>query len=249
MFNIVIVDDEETIAKSIEKYCKQSPLVSRTKIETNSSKLLDDLQNSSYDDFNLYLLDIEMTVRGDVIAKKIKAKYPEVQIVFISGYEKRGNILFQNNQLTSGFLDKPVNKSELLNLLSEIHATSLVLKLFNVYDTQQAPVEKPICSADIIAITSDTSVIQKDLPKNNIALLFKNVCFRLNSTIKGFIQDHQIQDKEFIKISGSTLLNLNFIKEFSKSDETITTNNDLVFKVSRSFKPVFDELHNHFSRK
>lgn len=249
MFNVVIVDDEEIIAESIERYCKQSPLVSRTKIETNSCKLLDDLQNSSYDNFNLYLLDIEMPIRGDELAKIIKEKYPEVQIVFVSGYEQRGTVSFKNNQLISGVLDKPVKRIDLLNLLSEIHTSSLVLKLFNVYDPQQAPIEKPVSTSDIIAITSDTRSINAELPKNNIALLFKEGCYRLSSTIKGFINDHQIQDKEFIKISGSTLLNLSFIKEFCKSEESITMQNDLAFKVSRSFKSVFDELHNHFSRK
>ncbi|WP_372750817.1 LytR/AlgR family response regulator transcription factor [Labilibaculum sp.] len=250
MFNVVIVDDEEIVAESIERYCKQSPIVSLTKIETNSSRLLNDLQNSSYDNFNLYLLDIEMfPVRGDELAQEIKKKYPEVQIVFISGYEQRGTVCFKNNQLISGVLDKPVIKTDLLNLLSEINNSSLRLKLFNVYDPQHEPVDRLISTADIIAITSDVSAIKADLPKNNIALCFSDGCYRLNSSISTFIKEFKIEEKSFIKISQSTFLNLNSIKEYSKTTGTITTKNDLPFNVSRSCKSIFEELNNHFSRK
>lgn len=249
MFRVVIVDDEPKIVKSIEKYCKESPLVEITKVETNPLKLLDDLLDSSYEDFNLFLLDIEMPVQGDFIAQKIKEKYPKAQIVFVSGYEQRGAISFKNNELIAGVIDKPVQESKLLNLLSEINKSSLVLKLFNVHNPQQSPIERLVSTTDIIAITSDTSLIKADLPKNNIALCFVDGCYRLNSSITAFIKEYQIDEKNFIKISQSTYLNLNSIKEYSKAENTVTTNNELKFHVSRSCKYVFGEIKNRFSRK
>ncbi|PCH68064.1 MAG: hypothetical protein COC06_10135 [Bacteroidales bacterium] len=248
MFNVVIVDDEIRIAESIGRYCKECQLIDLIKIESNPQKVIENLQNSTYCDYNLYLLDIEMSIRGDDLAKEIKGKYPDVQIVFVSGYEKRASISYNNNEI-SGVLDKPVVKQELFDLITGLSSKSLVLKMFNIYNGQNNPIEKPISSSDIIAITSDRSVISPDFPKNNIALLLNDGCYRLNSTVDGFIKKYQISSKEFVKISGSTYLNLNSVKEFSISSESIITKNDLKFKVSRGFKDVFEDIRNRFSQK
>lgn len=72
MFNVVIVDDEIRIVNKIKKYCdefKESKLIDKTDVETDSKKFLDDLDDGKYQDFNLFLLDINMPILGDELAK------------------------------------------------------------------------------------------------------------------------------------------------------------------------------------
>lgn len=249
MFNVVIVDDEFRIARSIARYCKCSDWVDKVKCESDSTKFLVDLKNDTYHGYNLFLLDIDMPIRGDKLATQIKAQYSASQIVFISGDKKRASTFSKNRGLIVDILDKPVVKQELLSLLSDLSAKSLVLKMFDVYRHQETPVEKPISTADIIAITKDRDVIQKEIKKNDIALLFTDGCYRLTSSLEGFVKKYEILNNEFLKISGSTYININFIKEYQKADDIITSKNDLKFKVSRQYRAAFEVINNHFSQR
>jgi len=249
MFNVVVVDDDKRLAKSIAKYCEDCELVDKVKYEYNSEKFSDDLDENIYHTFNLFLLDIDMPISGDKLARKIKDKYSDSYIVFISNYNDRGEIYSDNLSYASGILDKPVSKEKLYKKLYQLSTKSLVLRLRNLYYEDDSVVVKPISTNDIIAITKDVRITTKDMPKNDIALFLNNGCYRLGASLEGFVKEHNISEKQFIKISGSTYLNLNSIKEFSLTQSYIKTKNDLKIDVARNYKSAFEIIKNHFSHK
>lgn len=250
MHNIVIIDDEEQIVRSIKRYCeefKKDGLVDKIKTEVNSEKFFDELLDTSiYQDFNTYLLDIDMPIKGDELAKKIKNKYPYSQIVFISDYDNRMEHTFKSKDLIVNVLDKPIKKEKLKECLLNLCSRNLSLSMTNIKSDEK--ISSYVSTKDLIAITSDLNNIidlKNDLrdlcmSKNNIALLFKNNdIFKIHSSLSEFINGNKISINEFIKLSGSTYLNKKYITKFIPSNMEVYCKNDKFnykFPVSRDNK-------------
>jgi len=238
MFNVVVVDNEESIAKSVARDCENCNLVDTVKYEISSEKFLDDLDENKYLTSNLFLLDIDMPISGDEIAKEIKEKYPESQIVFISDYSERGEISFKSNHLIQGVLDKPISKEKLYKKIKELSSKSLKLKLCRIKD-RTTKFTKVISTADIIALTSAREDLKDDLPSNHIAILVGKECFLCRSSLKGFIKENAISSSDFVEISGSTIINKLYVDEKYDSDSFVKTKNGYRFSVSSRKKNTF----------
>lgn len=245
MHNIVIIDDEEQIVRSIKRYCKEfkeEGLVDKIETEVNSGKFLDDLLDTSiYQDFNTYLLDIDMPIKGDEVAKEIKNKYPCSQIVFISDYDNRMNVASNSNDIVNA-LDKPIKKEKLKECLLNLCSINLSLSMTNLKSNEK--ISSSVSTKDLIAITSDLNNIidlennLRDLymSKNNISLLFNNNdIFKIHSSLSEFIKEHKISINEFIKISGSTYLNKKYITEFSSSNMEVSCRYCKTYKFNYKF--------------
>ena len=105
----ICVDDERLLVEELAAMCMELPEISEVKSFVWASDALDWLENNSVD---LALLDIDMPeINGIQLAAKIKSKWPETAIVFITGYSQYAVDAFAVRAV--GYLMKPVSKEAL----------------------------------------------------------------------------------------------------------------------------------------
>lgn len=107
---ILICDDEEGIRESLKLILGDHyPLI----VTNNGAQCLECLQNAK--DVGLVFLDIKMPqVNGLDILKQIKEKYPEINVVIITGYKSVETATMAVNSGASGYIVKPFKSDEIL---------------------------------------------------------------------------------------------------------------------------------------
>ena len=105
----ICVDDERILVEELAAMCMELPEIDEVKSFTWASDALAWLENSPAD---LALLDIDMPeMNGIQLAAKIKNRWPETAIIFITGYSQYAVDAFAVRAV--GYLMKPVSKEAL----------------------------------------------------------------------------------------------------------------------------------------
>ena len=107
---ILICDDEEGIRESLKLILEDYyPLI----LTTDGLQCLECLGNTK--DVEMVLLDIKMPqASGLDILKKIKEKYPKVQVIIITGYKSVETAAEAVRLGASGYIVKPFKSEEIL---------------------------------------------------------------------------------------------------------------------------------------
>lgn len=114
--NIICVDDEEIILNYIVSICEELPEIDKTNGFSDPIKALDWLKDNKID---IALLDIDMPkLNGIQLAVRIKDLYPDVKIIFLTGYSQYAIEAFEIH--ANGYLLKPVNKERLANEIAHM---------------------------------------------------------------------------------------------------------------------------------
>lgn len=114
MINIAICDDDKNVINEI-KNCIEEYKWGNCTISTYScgEELLRDKKN-----FHVIFLDIDMTgIDGIETAKKIRSYDKSVRIIYVTNFTDYVNLAFQVHAF--GYLNKPVNKEQILKQLNE----------------------------------------------------------------------------------------------------------------------------------
>ncbi len=115
MPNIAIVDDETLMRDFLEEICLEYFKDRELMVECfqNGTLLLE-----SKNRYDLIFLDIELGIdNGIEVAKKLRQKDRQVQIIIVSGYEKYKRVAYGIHCFD--YLDKPVTKEKILSILQE----------------------------------------------------------------------------------------------------------------------------------
>lgn len=114
--NILVIDDDDRILKSIEKQLKDETF----NVEFTNDPLvgLDKIEENKYD---LVISDIKMkSILGTDVLRVIKTKYSDMPVIILTGYVD-DSIMEEARFLgCNDFLIKPVRKSELLESINKI---------------------------------------------------------------------------------------------------------------------------------
>ena len=103
-YNILIIDDDPLIVKTLEKYLKLKDNIN-VFIETNS---LNAYKRIEEDNIHIVLLDIQMPERnGLVLMKELKDLNPLLQVIIMSGYATPERILVAFKEGANDFIMKP----------------------------------------------------------------------------------------------------------------------------------------------
>ncbi len=106
---VICVDDEKLLADHVTELCRALPLVDEALSFSRPAQALEWLESHRAD---LALLDIDMPgMNGIELAKRIKQKYPETAILFLTGYSQYAVDAFSLH--VSGYLLKPVDPERL----------------------------------------------------------------------------------------------------------------------------------------
>ena len=108
---IICVDDEELILNLVVYMCSQMPQIDEVKGFLNPLEALDYLENNKAD---IAILDIDMPgINGISLAVKIKEKYSDISIIFLTGYSNYALDAFRIH--ASGYVMKPIERERLEN--------------------------------------------------------------------------------------------------------------------------------------
>lgn len=117
MIEILIIDDEDEMLKSLKKILSFKPEYKLTLL-TDSNEALKLVQNNKYD---LIITDLKMKgVTGLDILRAAKNKFPDSKVIMISGY---GTIEASVQAIKEGaidFLEKPFTSSKLFACIDEV---------------------------------------------------------------------------------------------------------------------------------
>lgn len=116
---ILVVDDEEIMRDLLSDYL--DTLEFNVDTAVNGKLALDKInENGGQKHYDLVITDIYMPeLDGIQLQKTIKKTYPDLPVIFMTGYGVE-KVKQELNGHTDGFLMKPFELSDLLNIIKEI---------------------------------------------------------------------------------------------------------------------------------
>ena len=114
--NIICIDDEPYVLQQIMLICQKSDCFSSVNGFQKSEDALIFLENNHVD---IIFLDINMPkINGLSLAEKIKKTYPQIALVFVTGYSEYAVNAFQLH--VDGYLTKPISVDDVKAEVSHI---------------------------------------------------------------------------------------------------------------------------------
>lgn len=147
MRKVLIVDDEKLIRKGIKTILEKSNLEFKDIKEASNGKEALDLLFS--EQFDLLIIDIRLPLLDGIsVIKKIQNMPQKPKIVVISGYDEFSYAKECLEYGARGYILKPIDKSELLDLLAKIQQelereedTYKLFKMQNILKSRMVEVE------------------------------------------------------------------------------------------------------------
>ena len=114
---VLVVDDEESVRRFAEAALRQARYEVAVASEGSEALRMAEEQGP----FDLILADLVMReMRGDELARQVRRLYPDMKVLYFTGYSDR---LFEERKVLwekEAFIDKPVSMKGLLDAVSLI---------------------------------------------------------------------------------------------------------------------------------
>lgn len=111
MVTVLLVDDEKDILDLYENYLEGMPI--RTLRALDGSEAVVILEKEVPD---LMIFDLRMpNMNGMELLGIVRKKFPDIPVIFVSGYSDRADIISMLNMGAFAFLGKPVTREQFLN--------------------------------------------------------------------------------------------------------------------------------------
>jgi DNA-binding NtrC family response regulator len=112
---ILIIDDEEVVCSSCERFLKEEGYDVRTVFSGRDGIRLIDENN-----YDIVITDLKMPgMSGMDILDYIKKGYPGMRVIMMTGYSTAANAEESLRRGASGYIQKPFAPSELLSVIVE----------------------------------------------------------------------------------------------------------------------------------
>ena len=217
MLKTVLIDDEinalEALEWKLNRYIEDLEI-----IKCNSPKEGIDIINNEKPD--LVFLDIEMPeIDGFELLQQLN--YKDFDLIFTTAHDEFALKAIKVSAID--YLLKPVDKDELITAIDKVRAakkdTKLEDKLESLFSNMNAP------KSDKINIAADSKIYLLD--KEDVVMLksdksYTTIFLRDEKSILVSKTLKEVEKKfnfsQFFRVHNSYLINLNHIKEYSKSD-------------------------------
>lgn len=204
---VVCVDDEqdalEQMHLALNSFCKETICV------TSTEKALQAIEQQRPD---IVLTDVRMPgASGLDLLEAVKKNYPDIAVIIVSAHSESAYLLDAIRLKADGYLLKPLNLYEMLELLSniatqkamqqELDQKNFLLSLLNSIGGKRVQIIEYIIShlddelmfygtydevADALSASKPTVVNAfQVLIENNVLTRVKNGAYRMNSTLGG----------------------------------------------------------------
>ena len=182
-YNVIIVDDEVTFCRGLEKYIsKNFPELSVSATINKGEQAMEYIRLNHVD---IVLSDIKMIgISGLDLAKMIFEEYPHVQVILISGYSNFDYAKQAIQYNVVDYITKPINFQELKMRLEDI-----VKKLKNSENRKKSYEKIDFVKADF----SCGYTIIKGILNDDMALIAEGA-----EAIVAFPTEYTVDDKEYL---------------------------------------------------
>lgn len=218
MLDVIIIDDEKHVVESIElllnEHCKDVNVIGKS---TSYNEGIDLIRRSKPD---LLLLDIEMPFGTgfDLLEKFIDIKF---EVIFITAYSQYALKAIKYSALD--YILKPVDINELKTAIKKVVERKKQLHPKNHFEIllenlkSQIPSKLAIPTTDGLEYVniSDIVKISADGRYSNIYINNKKPYF-VTRNLGEF--EELLPERQFFRIHNSYLINLDFVKKFSRKD-------------------------------
>lgn len=164
-YKLIIVDDEQTFCRGLEKYIRKFFL--ELSVEAIFNKGEDATEYISSNHVDIVLSDIKMLgMSGIEMAKWIHEEYPHIQVILISGYSDFNYAKEAIKYNVADYLTKPINFQELKMRLNET-----VKKLKNMENSK-----KELEKSDFVkTVFSSGNLLLKGILNGDMILLNEGI--------------------------------------------------------------------------
>lgn len=239
---VLIVDDEQAAREKLKIFLKQETDFEIVADAENGIDALLRVEDSSPD---LIFLDIQMPkLDGLSVAVNLQHK-PEVQIVFVTGFNEYAIKAFEINAVD--YLLKPYDKGRLKKTLDRIREQSPKLapysisKLVQDYRSEQDYPEQLLFKTEnAIEVVQANAIEWIESSGNYIKVCLKDNAFIARQTLTAV--QSQLDPNCFIRIHRSHLVNIGLVTKITpinKGDHTLLLSNGTELRLSRSYQELF----------
>tara|TARA_R110001583_G_scaffold52606_6_gene163152 strand:+ start:1268 stop:1897 length:630 start_codon:yes stop_codon:yes gene_type:complete len=195
IYKVVIIEDNIPLGLGFAEVVKNTPNFKIANIYDNCEEAI---ENITYDNADIFLLDIELPgINGVEGAKEIKRLRPKSNIIMITVYENSDMVFDALCAGATGYLTKNLAPNELIDALNETAAggapMSIKIAKMVVSSFQKTPskIELSPREKDVLSLLSEgnsyDSIAEKlFISKNTIKFHLKNIYIKLqvNSNIE-----------------------------------------------------------------
>lgn len=224
-YRIGICDDEILQVKVNMLYINEIAKRNHIDVEVKGMTKVESLYKFMDEDrFDLIFLDIDMgEVSGLEAAERIMGKYPDTEIVFLTGHREFANEAFDVE--AAGYIVKPIDEKKLERVL--IKATKHILAQ-NV--TEEAALVVNVENLKSKINQADIVYIERNGSKSVIYTAAKE--YSVYETLTALFE--RLAENKFIRISQSFVVNKNFINEIKSG--VVYMKNGEEFVIGRTYK-------------
>lgn len=236
--NSIIVDDEknsrEVLQTLLNKFCPEVEIVG-----------LADSVESAYQLINLkkpdlIFLDIQMPT-GNGFSLLRKFKHIPFSVIFITSYDQYAITAIKFSAVD--YLLKPVEINELKLAVTKAVSKKedmerYVINLLDNMEEKNSDKKIPLHAIGSVKFIASSTIMYMEAD-GNYATIYntEGEKFVSSKSLKEF-EDFFISNPNFVRINRSILVNINYIKEYSKGDTfLITLTSGVTFESSRRRKP------------
>lgn len=248
MIKTIIIDDESGniafLKGLVKQYCPQIEVL---KSFNTIKEAVDFLKSNNVE---LVFLDVEL--KNEMGFKLFELiPYPTFQVIFTTAHEKYALNAIKMSCLE--YLLKPINYQELRQAIEKyekhkqlvISQKKIEVLLENTGNSNQSFQKIAIPTKDNYIFLNTNEIVCCEA-NTNYTNIYNSKGERYLSTknLKEF--EELLNPKQFFRCHKSWLINLNYIKKYSKSDLTITLSNDMNIDLAVRKKEEFLQLFNRF---
>lgn len=220
MVKISIINEQNeflsAVSRYIKKYYAKKGAVCNLRIYDSASAALFDLEDQNFD---IYILDADMAgFHGIRLAEKIRERYREAYIIFVSAHVKYALEAFDVQAYRYIMKDQIYNKLE--NTLNSIEA-KLELEDMDYYIVNTKSRYEKIWYKDIIYIYKDG--------KNSV-IVMKDECTFTRNPIQNVY--HELNQEQFIFIDRGCIVNILHIRKIDANE--VYLRNNVKLAISRA---------------
>jgi two-component system, LytTR family, response regulator len=243
----IIIDDEknnrQVLKKLVKSFCSNVDIIDETdNIEDAFTKI-----EAQQPDF--IFLDIQMPGgNGFDLLKKFKSI--QFEIIFITSFDKYAIQAFKYSAID--YLLKPVEINELIASVNKVAEKAKqkqnttheqVVYLLNNLDKEVEEKHIALQHADKVRYIKLSDIVLFEADRSYTKIITIQDESYIHSKSLKYFEDLLIENKHFFRATKSDLINLNFIKEYSKTEPCILSLKNGTYKeISRRKKGEFLEL-------
>ncbi len=248
MIKALIIDDEErarrVLRNMLQEYCPDVEIVAECKNVPRAVKQINELEP------DVVFCDIEMP---DHSGLELISFFKDVtfELIFATGYSEYAIQAFEMSAID--YLLKPIQIEKLEAAVEKVRQkmqqqsdTDQRLEILrnNISSGVISKVALPVYDglafvnvADIVCVEADGSYARIWLKDGEDMLISKKLKY-----FEALLQDRL----EFFRVHRSGIININFLKKYSRNEGYVFLENDRSMRVSRERKAEFEEHINHF---